>query len=152
MITGNYVRTVNDKDNFGPFMMYVTSGQAPYDGNPLWFIHVFENSTVSNNIFFNASSSQGFSVVMAHGYFPITTTRPHGNIFTGNRFVAGNNGSPIGACSFILDNGYNANTAQLIANNTWTANTLTCPATPTLTLPGNTTANANIDPQQPTTL
>ncbi len=115
-ITDNYVRTTTDRDGFGPFMMYATSGEPPYDREPVWFYRAFADSLVARNTFSNSAGSAGFAVVMGHAQFSTTGERPNGNVFVGNRFVSGTNGS------IVIDNGHAADTDQLLARNTWIDN------------------------------
>jgi hypothetical protein len=116
-ITDNYVRTVTDRDGFGPFMMYATSGEPPYDREPVWFYRAFADSLVARNTFWNAAGSGGFAVVMGHAQFATTGERPNGNAFVGNRFVSGTDGS------IVIDNGHASDTGRLVAGNTWIGNT-----------------------------
>jgi hypothetical protein len=115
-ITDNHVRTVTDRDGFGPFMMYATSGEPPYAQEPIWFYRAFADSLVARNTFHNATGSGGFAVVMGHAQFSTTGERPNGNVFVDNRFVSGTDGR------IVIDNGHAADTAQLIGQNTWSGN------------------------------
>jgi hypothetical protein len=123
-ISNNYVRTIHDKDSFGPFMMYASNGDPPYTGDP-WFYEAFTNSTITDNVFFNAASSTGYAVLMGHAQFATTGPRPHDNVFTRNVLISETDGT------LVVDNGHDANTDALVKANVWQENRYVSPnATP----------------------
>lgn len=145
VIVGNHVRTVHDRDGFGPFVMYASNGEPPYIGEGAWFYQALTQSLIARNVFHNASGSEGFAVVMGHAQFATTAERPHGNLFESNLFVSETNGA------IAIDNGHDADTDAMLGGNVWADNRLFWSGGAPTPLPGagNVAVKASLDLELP---
>lgn len=114
VVSKNFIRTLTDRDGFGPMMMYTTNNNS--------FYVVFKNGTIKSNTIINDTSSQGFGVLLFHSQFGGVTERPNGNIFDDNVFVTKLPSGRIGSGWLIRNNNDSQTVDQVMSLNTWTNN------------------------------
>lgn len=113
-VAKNFIRTLVDRDSFGPLMLYTTNNSG--------FYVVWKGGTFTGNTIINDSSSDGYGVLLFHSQFSGVTERPNGNTFTDNLFVSKLPSGRIGSGWIMRNNNDSQSTAQVMAANTWTNN------------------------------
>lgn len=128
LIKFNVIRTVNPRDNYGPFAPFFTStivnqyGTFDGTGGRPNYIDRFANSRVEDNTFASTTSTDG-AVIQATGYADVRSNEPPtNNVFARNLLVRTANWNNFLAISLSTP----IDVTTLFSQNRWTGNVLHC--------------------------
>lgn len=148
IISHNWVRTTTSYYGLGGLVMQSQTNNG--------FTTVFENSLVTDNVFYTTATSDVWMPMWARAENPNVTERVNGNTFRNNLIAKANLGGGLGGNVVLADTGHGTpDTQAFIRANTWDHNRLWwAGGTPNITLGGtNTTLTTRPDTDltEPTT-